>query len=175
MGRNNDLTGILLLLGLGYFILQSRKVTEAIGAARRTTTYYPTMLSPFWITPETWRGIPGPALRNGLTLIEEDTGEDEPPSPGIPGPALRNGRNGRNGLVTQIRGGAQARRVWELSKKGLPIPGPAAQPRWPIKIGPRRVKPPMAPGLETQLRGGAHGRLLPEPETPSFAGGEERE
>jgi len=70
MGRNDDLTGILVLLGLGYLVLKSRQVAEVIGAARRTTTSYPIMLSPAWIPPAEWRPIPGPASQRRVWIGE---------------------------------------------------------------------------------------------------------
>lgn len=184
MGQNNDLTAILVLLGLGYLVSKSRQVSETIGAYRRSERPG-IMYSPLWLPPETWRPIPGPAYR-GPPLDDgegdgEGDGEQGLPGPagppGIPGPAQRNGRNGIFRVPTGPRGPLvdTIRETWKASTRGLPIPGPAAQPRWPIKIGPRRVTPPMPPGLETQLRGGQYARLPPAPETSSFTGGEDRE
>lgn len=177
MGQNDGLTAILLLLGLGYLMSKKEQVTGAITEYRESQRPW-IMYSPLYLPPEPWRPIPGPAYRGPRLNGYEGNGdyEEEPsPAPGIPGPA-RNG-NGFIKVPTGPRGPMvdRIRDVWTASTRGQPIPGPAAQPRWPIKIGPRRVTPPIAPGLETQLAGGRYARLPPASETPSFTGGEERE
>ena len=175
MGQNDNAIIILALLGVGYLVLKSRKVTEAITEYRESERPW-IMYSPLYLPSQPWRPIPGPAYR-GPPLDDGDF--EEEPSPGIPGPAYRERRR-RNGFFRVPTGPSgplvdKIRDVWTASTRGTPIPGPASQPRWPIKIGPRRVMPPMAPGLEAQLRGGAHGRIPPAPETSSFAGGEQQE
>jgi len=62
MGQNNDLTAILLLLGLGYLVLKGTQASEAITEFRssmRPVVAY----SPAWIPPSGWTPIPGPAMQ----------------------------------------------------------------------------------------------------------------
>lgn len=183
MGQNNDLSAILILLGLGYLVMKSRKVTEYVGG---TITEYREsqrpwiMYSPLYLPPEPWRPIPGPAGREPPLNGHDNEGAEEEPSPGIPGPAYapRERSKGFFRLPTGPRGPLwdTITGVMEATTKAGPIPGPASQPRWPIKIGPRIVTPPMASGLEAhRRREQAFTNIPPSPETSSFTGGEYRE
>ena len=66
MSRTDDLTAILMLLGLGYLVYKGPKVLEGLGETVtefRTSTRPAAMYSPIWIPPETWTPIPGPAAQ----------------------------------------------------------------------------------------------------------------
>lgn len=66
MSRTDELTAILILLGLGYLVYKSSKVFEELGetvTGFRKSTRPAVMYSPFWIPPETWTPIPGPAAQ----------------------------------------------------------------------------------------------------------------
>ena len=70
MATDSDLPTILVLLGLGYLVIKSRKVAEAITTARSSTTNMAVMLSPAWLPPTGWTPIPGPASQKRVWIGE---------------------------------------------------------------------------------------------------------
>lgn len=55
---SNDISAILILVGLGYLYYNFKNVAEVVTKTRKSTTSLPIMISPIWIPPDDWTPLP---------------------------------------------------------------------------------------------------------------------